>query len=181
MWYLRTEPARLRTDLLAPPVAEELAAWQPSAGAAEPRVAGIDPALADTENCSAAYGVPLEASANCVVVSARRGGRTWLAGCVVLATTRVDVNRVVRGQLGARKASFADQAEAVAATGMEYGGITPVGLPSEWPLLVDTRVPEQPWVVVGSGTRSAKLVLPGAALAELPRVRVVAGVGTPQQ
>ena len=81
-----------------------------------------------------------QASANCVVVAARRAGQTTLAACLVLATTRADVNGLARRQLGARKASFAPQDVAVAESGMAYGGITPVGLPSSWPVLVDAVV-----------------------------------------
>src|SRR3712207_8107605 len=55
---------------------------------------------------SEAYGVPLEVSANCVVVAARRAGQTELAACLVPATARADVNGLVRRHLGARKVSF---------------------------------------------------------------------------
>ena len=118
-------PAADHPDLLAPP----------SAGAALTRRARrgwpqIDDDLADTAAFTDAYAVPAEASANCVVVAARRAGQTTLAACVVLATTRADVNGLVRRHLGARKASFAPQDVAVAETGMAYGGITPVGLPA---------------------------------------------------
>ena len=90
-------------------------------------MAEIDDDLADTAAFTDAYAVPPEASANCVVVAARRAGQTTLAACVVLATTRADVNGLVRRHLGARKASFAPQDVAVAESGMAYGGITPVG------------------------------------------------------
>ena len=112
-------------------------------------------------------------SANCVVVAGRRGGETRFAACVVLATTRADVNGVVRRRIDARKASFAPMDLAVAETGMEYGGITPVGLPEGWPLLVDEAVVTRPYVVVGSGLRRSKLVLAGADLARLPGAEVL--------
>jgi prolyl-tRNA editing enzyme YbaK/EbsC (Cys-tRNA(Pro) deacylase) len=165
---LATTPAVERADLLAPPVVPLL---PPGALVAE-----IDAELADTAAFCAAYSVGLEASANCVVVAGRRGEVTTLAACVALATTRVDVNGVVRRLLDARKASFAPMDVAVAETGMEYGGITPVGLPAGWPLLIDSRVVEVPWVVVGSGLRRSKLVLPGASLATLPGAQVVEGL-----
>ena len=95
-------------------------------------VARIDDDLADTAVFTDAYAVPPEASANCVVVAARRAGLTTLAACVVLATTRADVNGLVRRHLGARKASFAPQDVAVAESGMAYGGITPLGIPGEF-------------------------------------------------
>ena len=167
-------PAADRLDLLAGPVATALgqlggAAW----------VAEIDADLADTAAFSDAYGVPLEASANCVVVAARRAGQTSLAACVVLATTRADVNGLVRRHLDARKASFAPQDVAVAESGMAFGGITPVGLPAGWPVLVDDAVAAADLVVIGSGTRGGKLAVPGAALAALPAAHVIEGLGRP--
>jgi prolyl-tRNA editing enzyme YbaK/EbsC (Cys-tRNA(Pro) deacylase) len=142
-------------------------------------VSAVDPELADTAAFTAAYGVPLAASANCVVVAARRAGQTTLAACVVLATTRADVNGVARRQLDVRKASFAPQDVAVAESGMAYGGITPVGLPAGWPVLVDAAVAAADLVVVGSGTRFGKLAMPGAVLADLPGAQVIDGLGQP--
>ena len=123
---LRWVPAPARPDLLAPPVQAALDKW-PYAG--QVQVAEIDPELADTAAFCDRYGVQLDQSANCVVVSARRGEQARLAACVILASTRADVNRVMRRHLGARKATFAAMDAAVAETGMEYGGITPIGLP----------------------------------------------------
>lgn len=162
---LRTVPATTRPDLLAGPVTAALAHWS---AADEVGVAEIDPELADTAAFCARYDVPLAASANCVVVSGKRGGRTRTAACLLLATDRADVNNVVRRHLDVRKLFFAAQDEATAATGMEYGGITPIGLPSDWPILVDRRVTEAGDVVIGSGVRRSKLVVPGARLADLP-------------
>jgi len=167
-------PALDRPDLLAAPVAAALAGWP---RAAETSVAPIDAELADTAAFCAAYGVGLDESANCVVVAGRRGEVTRYAACVVLATTRADVNGLVRARLDARKASFAPMDDAVGLTGMEYGGITPIGLPSDWLLLVDSRVAAAPRVIVGAGIRGAKISLPGAALAELPGAEVVEGLG----
>ncbi len=147
--------------------------------AGEAWVAAIDEDLADTAAFTDAYAVPLEASANCVVVAARRAGQTTLAACLVLATTRADVNGLVRRHLDARKASFAPQDVAVAETGMAYGGITPVGLPAGWPVLVDTAVAAAGLVVIGSGIRGSKLAVPGAALAALPGAAVLDGLGRP--
>jgi prolyl-tRNA editing enzyme YbaK/EbsC (Cys-tRNA(Pro) deacylase) len=165
-----------RPDLLAPPVAAALAglAWS-----SEVTVVEIDPDLADTAAFTEAYGFALDASANCVVVAGRRGERTSLAACVVLATTRADVNGLVRRRLDARKASFAPQEQAVRESDMAFGGITPIGLPPEWPLLIDAAVPEAGEVVIGSGVRGSKLLLPGARLAELPSAEVLAGLGLP--
>ena len=142
-------------------------------------MAEIDPALADTEAFCAAYGIEPAASANCVVVAGKRGEDVRFAACLVLATTRADVNGVVRRRLDVRKASFAPFGQTVEATGMEHGGITPVGLPSSWPVLVDAAVLAADQVVLGSGLRRSKLVLPGASVADLPGVEVLTGLGQP--
>jgi prolyl-tRNA editing enzyme YbaK/EbsC (Cys-tRNA(Pro) deacylase) len=168
-------PAPTRTDLLAAPVAAALD--RGPGDPAEVMVAPIDPELADTAAFCDAYGVALDVSANCVVVAGKRSGETRLAAVVVLATTRADVNNVVRRRIDARKASFAPMDLAVAETGMEYGGITPIGLPPGWPLLVDRAVVDTPEVIVGSGLRRSKLVLPGAWLTGLPGAEVVDGLG----
>ncbi|PZG12363.1 hypothetical protein C1I95_26005 [Micromonospora craterilacus] len=175
MGTLKTEPARTRLDLLAPPVAAALAQWPADApvDVDSVLVAPIDADLADTAAFCAAYEVGLEESANCVVVAGKREGVVRYAACVVLATTRADVNGVARRALDVRKASFAPMADAVELTGMEYGGITPIGLPPEWPILVDARVVATPHVIVGSGVRHSKIALPGAALAALPGALVV--------
>ncbi|CAA9311153.1 MAG: Uncharacterized protein PA2301 [uncultured Friedmanniella sp.] len=162
------QPARERTDLLAAPVLTALAASD-----LDCFVAAIDPALADTAEFCAAYDVPLALSANCVVVAGRRGETTTTAACVVLATDRADVNKTVRRHLDVRKISFAPMADAVQQSGMEYGGITPVGLPADWPVLVDDAVATQSWVVVGSGIRGSKLAVPGAALGALPTAQTL--------
>jgi prolyl-tRNA editing enzyme YbaK/EbsC (Cys-tRNA(Pro) deacylase) len=169
MGTLKTEPARTRPDLLAAPTIAALEKW-PEDGVL---VAPIDASLADTAAFCEAYEVGLDASANCVVVAGKREGVTRYAACVILATTRADVNGVVRRMLDVRKASFAPMAEAVELTGMEYGGITPIGLPEEWPILVDSRVVTKPYVIIGSGVRHSKIALPGAALGALPRAQVV--------
>ena len=177
MGILDIVPAVERTDLLAAPVAAALAAWKGQVPVDQIGVAEIDPDLADTAAFCQRYGVALEESANCVVVAARRAGETRLVACMVLATTRADVNGLVRRHLGARRASFAPVEVATAETGMEYGGITPIGLPEDWPILVDAAVPAVPWVVIGSGVRRSKLVLPGKTLADLPGAVVLEGLG----
>jgi prolyl-tRNA editing enzyme YbaK/EbsC (Cys-tRNA(Pro) deacylase) len=180
-------PALERPDLLAAPVADALArladtgsgtgSGTGATGAGDVLVAEIDPDLADTAAFCARYDVPLDISANCVVLAAKREGLRQLAACVVLATTRADVNGVARRTLDARKASFAPMDAAVAETGMEYGGITPVGLPPAWPLLVDDVVAATDRVVVGSGVRRSKLLLPGPTVAGLPGAVVLEGLG----
>jgi prolyl-tRNA editing enzyme YbaK/EbsC (Cys-tRNA(Pro) deacylase) len=165
--------ARERLDLLAAPVAAALESWKRTD---EVRVAPIDPDFADTAAFCEFYDVAMEQSANCVVVAAKRGGEVRYAACMVLATTRADVNGVVRRHLDARKASFAPMDDAVRLTGMEYGGITPIGLPEGWPVLVDAAVVAAGPVIVGSGIRGSKLELPGDALVDLPGAVVLDGL-----
>jgi prolyl-tRNA editing enzyme YbaK/EbsC (Cys-tRNA(Pro) deacylase) len=176
MGTLTTVPAAGRPDLLAAPVVRALAGWP---AGPDVLVAQIDPELADTAAFCAAYEVGLEVSANCVVVAGKRDGLVRYAACLVLATTRADVNGVVRRTLDVRKASFAAMDLAVSETGMEYGGITPVGLPDGWPVLIDGAVVATPHVIIGSGIRGSKLVVPGKALVELPGAQVIDGLGVP--
>jgi len=168
------QPALEHPELLAPPVV--VALRQLGDAAAEVDVAPIDAGLADTAAFCDAYGVGLDISANCVVIAGRRGDETRYAACVVLATTRADVNGVVRRLLDARKASFAPMDDAVALTGMEYGGITPIGLPADWALYIDARIPALPRTIVGSGIRASKIELPGAVLAALPNAQIIEGL-----
>jgi len=137
-------------------------------------VSEIDPGLADTAAFCEHYEIGLDVSANCVVVEARRADRVWFAACVVVATTRADVNGIVRKHLGARKISFAPMDAAVSLTGMEYGGITPVGLPDDWPILVDRNVIDEDRVIIGSGIRGSKLLAATEVLASLPNAEVPA-------
>ncbi|MER6557183.1 YbaK/EbsC family protein [Streptomyces sp. NPDC001027] len=173
-------PAPDRLDELPGPVADAVRRWSGSVPADQIVHVDTDPQWADTAVFVEHYGRELlEQSANCVVVAGKRGGETTLAACVVLSTTRVDVNGVVRRRLGARKASFAPMDLAVGETGMEYGGITPIGLPSSWPVLVDAAVVDLPYALVGSGRRRGKLLVPGKAFAELPGAVVIEGLGLP--
>ena len=174
---LDTVTALGRPDLLAPAVAAALAAADGGLPAGDVGVAEIDPALADTAAFCERYDVALDESANCVVVTGRRDGEARFAACVVLATTRADVNGVVRRRLDVRKASFAAVELAVEETQMEYGGITPIGLPAHWPVFVDAAVAAAPRVIVGSGVRRSKLALPGELLGRLPGALVIEGLG----
>ncbi|HEX5987451.1 MAG TPA: YbaK/EbsC family protein [Nocardioides sp.] len=168
---LVAQPALERPDLLAPPVHAFLSTWD---RAGEVGVAEIDPELADTAACAEAYDLPMQSGANCVVVSGRRAGEERLAACLVRADTRADVNNVVKRALDVRKCSFHPMERAVEETGMEYGGITPLGLPAGWRLLVDDLVVDIDVAVIGSGVRRSKLLVPGALLADLPGAEVSA-------
>lgn len=180
---LTWSPAVDHLDLLAAPTAAAVTAW----AATDPEVAtglvvtAIDPELADTAALTEAYDLPLSGSGNCVLVAGRREGQERIAAAVVRATTRADVNNAVKRLLDVRKASFLPMERAVADSGMEYGGITPVGLPADYRVLIDSRVvapnPEaEDLVIIGSGLRRSKLALPGALLARLPGAEVIEGL-----
>ncbi|WP_425811615.1 YbaK/EbsC family protein [Luteimicrobium sp. DT211] len=180
---LTWEPALAHPDLVAPPVHAALARWAEAVPDVAELVvcAEIDPANADTDEMTAAYEIPFELSANCVLVAGRRTGEERIAAAVVRATTRADVNGRVKALLDVRKASFLPTDRAVAESGMEYGGITPIGLPGTWRVLLDPLVVAAGSVAcLGSGARRSKLVLPGALLATLPGVEVVAGLALPR-
>ncbi|HTV10901.1 MAG TPA: YbaK/EbsC family protein [Acidimicrobiales bacterium] len=167
-------PASERPDLLAASTLLALTSlgWLDQVGLAE-----IDPGISDTAATRDAYGLPDEALANCVVVSGKREGEERFAACVVLSSTRADVNGLARRRLDVRKASFLPREQAVALTGMEYGGITAFGLPEDWPLLVDSRVARARLVVMGSGVRRSKLLVPGEMVGKLPRAEVLPRLG----
>ena len=166
---LTSLPVLDHPELVAPRVAEALADWPATAGVA---VVEIDPDLADTAAMSAAYDLPLSAGVNCVLVAGKREGEERIAACLVRADTRADVKRL----MDVRKPSFLPMERAVTESEMEYGGITPVGLPRGWRLLLDSRVVDVEVAVIGSGVRRSKLLLPGSLLAELPGAEVVDGL-----
>jgi prolyl-tRNA editing enzyme YbaK/EbsC (Cys-tRNA(Pro) deacylase) len=131
------------------------------------------PDLADTAALVYAHDLRMEDSVNCVLVAGKRAGEERVAACMIRADTRVDVNRTVKNLLDVRKASFLSMDRAVQESGMEYGGITAVGLPSDWRLLIDRRVVDVDAAIVGSGVRRSKLVLAGRLLAALPAAEVI--------
>jgi len=165
-------------QLLAPRTHAALVAW----AATEPRVsesiavAAIDATLADTAAFVAAYDVPMAASVNCVVIQGRRGDTERIAAAAIPADMRADVNGVVKRLLDARKCSFMGLDDAVTRSAMEYGGITPIGLPNDWRVLLDQRVGHLPAVVIGSGIRGSKILLPGELLADYPGAEVIDGL-----
>lgn len=129
-------------------------------------VVACDPALADTAAFCEVYGYAMEDSANCVVVIGKAAEPVY-AACVVLATTRLDVNGVVRRRLGTKKASFAPADAVAAMTGMAIGGVTPFSLPAGMPLWVDARVLERERIVLGGGSRSCKVLAAPSILTAL--------------
>lgn len=166
-------PALDRPLLLAAPTRMALEGWSGATDVAKFEVAETDPDVADTAAFCERYGVVMDQSANCVVIAGKRGDLVRYAACIVLATTRADVNGVVRKLLDVRKASFAPMDDAVSLTTMESGGITPFGLPEDWPIFVDRRVTDVTQAVVGSGLRASKMFVPGAAIAEIKSAEVV--------
>lgn len=167
-------PAARHPELLAEHVHRAVLDHLPGA-----LVAPIDPELADTAAFCARYGVPPANSANIVLLQGKRGGQVRRVACMALATCRVDVNHFVRQHLDVRRVSFASMDEAVAASAMAYGAITPVGSGADWPVWVDEAVTQAEWVCVGAGVRHAKLFLAGADLLRLPYTRRAPGLAQP--
>jgi prolyl-tRNA editing enzyme YbaK/EbsC (Cys-tRNA(Pro) deacylase) len=144
----------------------------------EHEIVPCDEALADTAAFCAAYGYSPEDSANTIVVAGKADPPRH-AVCVLLATTRLDVNRTVRARLGTRKASFAGAEETRAITGMAIGGVTPFGLDPALPLWIDAAVMARGRIVLGGGSRACKVVGPPELLLRLPGAEVVEGLAVP--
>lgn len=137
-----------------------------------------DPDLADTTQFCEAYGIPLERSANAILVASRKPvGHNVI--CVVLAHTRLDVNGLVRRKLGVRKVSFASAELTADLTGQEIGGVTIVGIPDDLPVWIDSRVTDCDWVIVGAGSRTAKIKLDPAQFIGLAGYEVVEDLARP--
>jgi len=166
---LSLAPASAHPELLAAPVRDFLAAHPDD----RVLVGAIDAELVDTAAFCDAYRIDPSAGANCVVVEAKRGEVRTLAACLIRGNDRIDVNGAVRRMLDARRASFAPLDLVIEATGMEYGCVTPLGLPPGWPILVDEAVAASGPLVVGAGIRGAKLLVTGEYLVGLPGARVV--------
>jgi prolyl-tRNA editing enzyme YbaK/EbsC (Cys-tRNA(Pro) deacylase) len=138
----------------------------------------IDPDYADTAAFCERYGVPLEHSANTIIVSSKKEPKQH-AACVLLATTRLDVNHTVRALLGVARLSFASAEETRALTGMLLGGVTVFALPPGLAIYVDDRLMDLPWVILGGGSRSAKVRTSPEVFRRLPHTRVVKGLSHP--
>jgi len=138
-------------------------------------VMACDPALADTVDFCAHYGIPASNSVNTILVKAKTGGERFVV-CVLLADSKLDVNRTVRKRLGARRVSFASAEETQRLTGMVLGGVTPVGLPEDLPIWVDARVMHVEYVILGAGVREAKIKVAPALFDSLPGVEIVEGL-----
>ena len=159
--------------------AERLDLERSLAGRGEYELFACDPTLADTAAFCAAYGFDLADSANTIVVLGKSDPPVY-AACVVLATHRLDVNRVVKQRLGTRKASFASPDETRALTGMEIGGVTAFGLPDGMPLWIDGAVMDRERIVLGGGSRSWKVLAAPAILRTLPNAEIVPDLAAPR-
>ncbi len=137
-----------------------------------------DPALADTAEFCEAYGYSPDDSANAIVVVGKSEPPRFVM-CLVLASTRLDVNKSVRKRLGVRKCSFASADQTRELTGMEIGGVTPFGTAQPLELWVDAAVMEREQVIIGGGSRDRKLLVPPSTLAGHPRVEVIEGLANP--
>ena len=146
-----------------------------AASGVEHEIFPCDPELADTAVFCERYGYPLSVSANTILVKAKTGGERYVV-CVILANTRLDVNRTVRKRLGARRVSFASADETRAATGMEIGGVTPLALPEELEVWVDARVMACEWIILGGGDRSHKIKVAPALFEAMPSATVIEGL-----
>src|SRR5664279_2967853 len=142
-------------------------------------VLSCDPDLADTADFCAHYGFTLEQAANTILVASKKVAPPKYGACVVLGTTRLDVNHKVRELLAVRRLSFADEETTVELTGMMIGGVTAFGI-DDLPIYVDTAVMGQARVVMGGGNRSSKLLLNPNELTKLPNVVVVEGLAKPK-
>jgi len=146
---------------------------------AEYEIIPCDPALADTAQFCEAYGYSPEESANAILVIGKSAERP-IACCLVLASSRLDVNGVVRRRLGTRKASFAGADETIERSGgMQIGGVTPFGLPDGLPIWIDSAVMKCERVIVGGGSRDRKILCPPTTLASLPTAEVVEALAKP--
>jgi prolyl-tRNA editing enzyme YbaK/EbsC (Cys-tRNA(Pro) deacylase) len=168
-------------ELLTPPV---LAALQALA-ATHPETAGtigvaeIDPALSDTAALTEAYELPPDVSVNCVILAGKRNGEERCAAACIRADTKADINHKARTLMDVRKISFMAMDQAVERSGMEYGAITPVGVPADWRILLDRGAVDRGPAIIGSGVRRSKLILPGEVLALLPGAEVIDDLAIP--
>lgn len=137
----------------------------------------IDPAFSDTTSFCEKYGYGFDITCNTIIVASKKEPKR-IAACVVLAHTRLDVNKRVKSLLGVNKASFASAAEVLELTGMEIGGVTPFALPTNLPLYVDERVMLPDWVILGGGSRRLKIKIRPDALTKLG-AEVIRGLAVP--
>jgi prolyl-tRNA editing enzyme YbaK/EbsC (Cys-tRNA(Pro) deacylase) len=174
---LHFEPAVNRPDLLPPSINDLLKNWRGSTPVEEIWVTPVNPEYADSAKFCEHYGVDPKTGANCVIAAATKGENRTFTACLIPVNCRADLNNVARKTLGARRVSFAPLDEVLEETAMEYGGITPIGLPESYPILIDSRIAGMERLIIGGGFRKSKLSVPGKVLAELPNAVIVEGLG----
>jgi prolyl-tRNA editing enzyme YbaK/EbsC (Cys-tRNA(Pro) deacylase) len=170
---LQFQAAINRPDLVAASVTTLLQNWHNSIPVEEILAAEINPDFATGQDFCSQYGIPFDSGANCYIVEAVRGEKRTLAACVALVGYQVNFNGVVRKTLNARRISLAPLSLVLDETKMEYGSITPFGLPSHWPILLDANIMHSPRIVIGSGLVKSKLSLPSKVLASLPEAIII--------
>jgi len=164
------KPITENLNLVAEPIQNEVKIGSLGSGI---NVVSIDPELADTATFCETYNVPRVIAANCIIVEAKRADKVWYAACLILADDMIDVNGKVRKHLEARKTSFAPKGIALELTRMEYGGITPLGLPKEWSILIDKNVMTNEYAVIGGGIRGSKILADTGVLAALDHAEII--------
>ena len=164
-------------DLLAEPVLEHLSKPEYSQYINQVFVSEIDPGFADTAEFCNFYDIGLDISANTIVIEAKRAGNIWHCACNILATTRADINKIIRKHINAKTASFASMDFAVSKTKMEHGGIGIIGMPKDWPILIDSKVLDHEYVIIGSGIRGSKIAITPNALIKITYATVIENMG----
>lgn len=166
---LEFQPVEVGLDLIGEPTKKAIQENKLT----EIYVSEIDPSLSDTAVFCEHYQIDEKHAVNCVIIEAKRADQAWYAACMIPASKRADVNGIVRKELGAKKVSFAPMDKATGLTGMEYGAINPIGLPADWPILVDRNVVTNYEIIIGSGVRGSKLLVKGSLLTDLPNAKVL--------
>ncbi len=177
---LTFEPAIKRPDLVSSSITKLLNHWTVPVPVEKILVAEINPLFAGGNDFCSHYGISVSEGANCVIVEGVRGDEKIIVACIAPVNCKMDFNGVVRKTLHARRVSLAPLDMVLSATGMEYGSVTPVGLPTDWKILIDSRLMDLPRVVVGAGLVKAKLSLSGKMLAQLPNATPIEGLGVPK-
>lgn len=160
-------------SLIAPPIKTFLAQWNGQVSKNEILVAEINPEFSDSLSFCKKYNIPLTQGGNCLVIEAQRGNDISYAACLVPINSKANLNSIVRKHLNARRVSLAEKDFAVQTSGMEYGSITIIGLPSEWSLLIDESLISITNLVIGGGLRKSKLLIQGELLSKLPNATII--------
>ena len=168
---LISRTASKNSDLLAKPVSRYLSEHKDLdqfLGVVE-----IDSIISDTTSFCEAYKVTSAQAGNCVILKGVKNGQEIYTACLVLASTKADVNGVIKKHLDAQKLSFAPPDEAVKLTKMEFEAITPIGLPEDWVILIDSKVIETENIIIGSGIRKSKILIKGKALLSIKNAQII--------